>query len=189
MRGREGVGPGGPGWRFGSGSACPGGTTSTARPESALVTHLPGTSPRDGPAPPRPASCQARSLRGLYLALLRTAGLFCRCSLAIWTVPGFRDPGRPDAPVQRVDPRRFVLGAWFALRALLPGPLAAPAELGRAISRSRVSFRVVSPWTADRIMMTVTLLGLRLASIWLRWTSLRRATASGRPACWPPCSR
>ena len=106
-------------------------------------------------------------MRGLSLALLITAGLLLPVIVAIWTVPDFVTQDGPT----------HLYNAWILSRSSDPR---SPYQAFYQVNWQPVPnwaghlalaglLLVVSPWTADRIMMTVTLLGLPLASVWLRW--------------------
>ena len=87
--------------------------------------------------------------------------------IAIWTVPGF---STQDGPTH-------LYNAWILSRSFGPGspyqayyqvrwqPL--PNWAGHLALAGLV--RVVSPGTADRIMITMTLVGFAVALVWLRW--------------------
>ena len=104
---------------------------------------------------------------GPWLAWLLTLLLLAPILLAIWTVPGFitqdgpahlynaailADSFDPQSPYELVYEVRWEPFPNWAGHLALVGLL-----------------RFVSPWTADRLMMSATLLGFALALVWLRW--------------------
>ena len=94
-------------------------------------------------------------------------GLLLPTLVAIWTIPGFVTQ---DGPAH-------LYNAWILARSFDPAsPYRAYYEVrwqllpnwaGHLVLAALV--RLVPPWTADRIMMTTTLLGFPLALVWLRW--------------------
>jgi len=94
-------------------------------------------------------------------------GLLSPVMIAIWTVPGF---STQDGPTH-------LYNAWILSRSFEPdSPYQAyyqvrwqplPNWAGHLALAGLV--RVVSPGTADRIMITMTLVGFAVALVWLRW--------------------
>ena len=140
--------------------------------EPPLVTHLAQSPDEDHLAR---AHGSALVVRGNLLGLaagpwpgwLLTLFLLAPVLLAIWTLPGFitqdgpahlynavilADSFDPQSPYQRVYEVRWEPFPNWAGHLALVGLL-----------------RFVSPWAADRLMMSATLLGFAWALVWLRW--------------------
>ena len=130
------------------------------------------THPSDSSALVRPqrfrsASADCGSQKSLWAGCLLVTGLLLPFMIAIWTVPEF---STQDGPTH-------LYNAWILSRSFEPNspyqdyyqvrwqPL--PNWAGHLALAWLV--RVVSPGTADRIMITVTLLGFAVALVWLRW--------------------
>jgi hypothetical protein len=108
-----------------------------------------------------------RSLRGLGLGWLAVTAFLLPVHLAIWTVPGFVTQDGPT----------HLYNAWILAQSFAPQspyqdyytvqwqPL--PNWVGHLALAGLLG--VVSPWSADRIIMSLTLLGFAAALVWLRW--------------------
>jgi hypothetical protein len=136
------------------------------------VTHLAQSPDDDRLAPPHGSPLVGRGhvlglAAGPSLGWLLTSLLLAPVLLAIWTVPGFitqdgpahlynsvilADSFGPQSPYQQVYEVRWEPFPNWAGHLALVGLL---------------SF--VSPWAADRLMMSATLLGFAWALVWLRW--------------------
>ena len=115
----------------------------------------------------KPAPADFGSRKSLWAGWLLVTGLLLPVMIAIWTVPGF---STQDGPTH-------LYNAWILSRSFEPGspyqayyqvrwqPL--PNWAGHLVLAGLV--RVVSPGTADRIMITMTLVGFAVALLWLRW--------------------
>ena len=115
----------------------------------------------------KPAPADFGSRKSLWAGWLLVTGLLLPVMIAIWTVPGF---STQDGPTH-------LYNAWILSRSFEPGspyqayyqvrwqPL--PNWAGHLALVGLV--RVVSPGTADRIMITMTLVGFAVALLWLRW--------------------
>jgi hypothetical protein len=105
--------------------------------------------------------------KSLWAGWLLVTGLLLPILIAIWTVPGF---STQDGPTH-------LYNAWILSRSFGPdSPYQAyfqvrwqplPNWAGHLALAGLV--RVVSPGTADRIMITMTLIGFAVALVWLRW--------------------
>jgi hypothetical protein len=119
-------------------------------------------SDRSAPAPAGPGP-----LRSLWAGWLLVTVLLLPVLIAIWTVPAF---STQDGPTH-------LYNAWILSQSFAPdSPYQAfyqvrwqplPNWAGHLALAGLV--RVVSPWIADRIMITITLMGFAAALVWLRW--------------------
>ena len=121
---------------------------------------------RSAPAiPTAPAGTGSR--KSLWAGWLLVAGLLLPIMIAIWAVPGF---STQDGPTHLYN--AWILSQSFrsdspyqAYYQVHWQPL--PNWAGHLALAGLV--RLVSPGTADRIMITVTLLAFAVAFVWLRW--------------------
>ncbi|WP_165219911.1 hypothetical protein [Aquisphaera insulae] len=124
----------------------------------------------ESPAPgglSAPLSIDEATPRALGRACLATTLLLGPILVATWTVPYFLTQ---DGPAH-------LYNAGIIARSFSPGsPYASHFEVhwqplpnwsGHLLLA--ILLKVVPPWTADRIAMTITLLGFALAIVWLRW--------------------
>ncbi len=115
----------------------------------------------------RSAPPSALSFRSLWLGWMTAAAVLLPVLLAIWAVPGFMTQDGPT----------HLYNAWILACSFSPQspyhdffvvqwqPL--PNWAGHLALAGLL--RVVSPWSADRIMMSLTLLGFAFSLAWLRW--------------------
>ncbi len=131
------------------------------------MKHPSDASAPDGPQCPRPSPGDQGDRKSLWAGWLLATGLLVPILIAIWTVPAF---STQDGPTH-------LYNAWILSRSFQPdSPYQAsyqvrwqplPNWTGHLVLASLLG--VVSPETADRCMMTLTLLGFALAMVWLRW--------------------
>lgn len=131
------------------------------------MTHPSDSAALDRPDRSKPAPADFGSQKSLWAGWLLVTGLLLPVMIAIWTVPGF---STQDGPTH-------LYNAWILSRSFGPdSPYQAyylvrwqplPNWAGHLALAGLV--RVVSPGTADRIMITTTLLGFAVALVWLRW--------------------
>ncbi len=132
-----------------------------------MVTNHSDSAACDRPQRSQPPPADFGSRKSLWAGWLFVTGLLVPLMIAIWTVPGF---STQDGPTH-------LYNAWILSRSFEPdSPYQAyyqvrwqplPNWAGHLALAGLV--RVVSPRTADRIMITVTLLGFAVALVWLRW--------------------
>lgn len=113
------------------------------------------------------SSLPAQSFRSLWLGWTIVAAILLPVLIAIWSIPGFMTQDGPTHLYNAwILTRSFASGSpyrdYFNVQWLpLPnwaGHLALAALLG-----------LVSPWSADRIMISLTLAGFACSLVWLRW--------------------
>lgn len=131
------------------------------------MTHPSDSAALDRPERPQPAPAGFGSRKSLWAGWWFVTGLLLPVMIAIWTVPGF---STQDGPTH-------LYNAWILSRSFEPdSPYQAyyqvrwqplPNWAGHLALAGLV--RVVSPGTADRIMITMTLVGFAVALVWLRW--------------------
>ncbi|HWT83129.1 MAG TPA: hypothetical protein VN648_30475, partial [Candidatus Methylomirabilis sp.] len=131
------------------------------------MTHPSDSAALDRPEPSQPAPADFGSQMSLWAGWLFVTGLLLPVMIAIWTVPGF---STQDGPTH-------LYNAWILSRSFEPeSPYQAyyqvrwqplPNWAGHLALAGLV--RVVSPGTADRITITLTLVGFAAALVWLRW--------------------
>lgn len=116
---------------------------------------------------------------GLWLGWLRTGVILFPVLLAIWVVPGFTTQ---DGPAHAYN-------AWILTDSLASGSGYTPYFEGRWQPLPNWAghlafaglFQLVSPRTADRILMSLTLAGFAASMIWLRWS------VAGGTVPWTTC--
>ena len=115
-----------------------------------------------------PASSRAiHSRRSLWLGWTIAATVLAPTLLAVWIIPGFMTQDGPT----------HLYNAWILTRSFdAQSPyhdsfvvqwLPLPNWSGHLILACLL--RVVSPWSADRIMISLTLVGFAASLVWLRW--------------------
>ncbi len=118
------------------------------------------------PAQP-PLASDSRSRRRLVTGWLLVAALLAPVTVAIWTVPGF---STQDGPAH-------LYNAWILAHSFdAESPYRPffqvhwqPLPNWAGHLALAVLVRLVTPATADRLMITVTLLGFAGSLVWLRW--------------------
>ena len=131
------------------------------------MTYPPHSAAFDRPETFQSTPANWGSRQSLCAGWLLVTGLLLPAVIAIWTVPGF---STQDGPTH-------LYSAWILSRSfdsespyqnyfqvrwqLLPNWAGHLALAGLV--------KVVSPVTADRIMITVTLMGFAIALVWMRW--------------------
>lgn len=132
-----------------------------------MVTPLSRTAAPITPEPPPAASHRSNSLRSLALGWLTVLAVLLPALSAVWTVPGFMTQDGPT----------HVYNAWILACSFDPQ---SPYHAAFAVQWKPLPnwaghlalaglLHLVPAQTADRIMVSLTLLGFAGALVWLRW--------------------